>query len=215
MGQRTQIVLAIDDRANNKKIVKVWHRQFGNGRQMYLDLMNIANQFYHVGHSFDNAAERIGLTAEADGCSLVKYMDLHFAADIFNEILTPAGADDIIFSGQDNNNGGLVIHIVIEPWSKHHQSKIEYGFLLGYEDEYHISRYDDGTIWNPENAKYGKAFSRWLSAEEYAGLEINKDYANKEFLDMFLAFTKYFDIEYIGAGADVLSEVTETLELCL
>lgn len=192
MGQRTQVAIIIENKTNNTNTLKVYHDQWGIGRKQYMLLMDLVNKFFLQGTRYDMSKfdDYFGIDNPDNPLEWKKKID----AEMVQKLLTPEGADKFIFSHCDNNNGGLVVHAVVNNWGERDKSFLEFGFLLGSENEYSTF---GGTEFNLENKDYGPAFSRWLSAEEYAGLRCNKEYTEKNFMKMFNEFIKYFEVNEI------------------
>lgn len=184
MGQRTQIAIVIEDKVNNENTLKVYHDQWGIGRRMYLVLMSLANKYYLESDS-DNTKEFVK-NFEVDTNEMCKIWEKNISESDVQKMMTPEGAKDLVFSHYDNNNGGLVIHLVVNGWKNIDKDIFEFGFLMGPED----ALFDE---------RFGEAFSKWLSAEEFASIDINKSYAHGEFISMFNQFTKYFGLRSIAS----------------
>jgi hypothetical protein len=191
MGQRTQIAIVIEDKVNNENTLKVYHDQWGLGRRMYLVLMSLANKYYFEGNSY-NTRDFVK-NFEVGTNEVRKIWEKNISESDVHKMMTPEGAEDLVFSHCDNNNGGLVIRVAVNDWNNRDKNIFEFGFLMGYED----ARMSNNAL------RFGKAFSRWLSAEEFASIDINKEYADEEFISMFNQFTKYFGLRSIASEAKV------------
>ena len=183
----------IEDREYKRRVIRVYHDQWGVGRRMYLNLINLANIYYCHCHDWnENRADKFRLSlpdVTQEECELPEeftFKSRRSFATFIKDILTPAGAWKRIFKNCDNNNGGLVVHIVLNKWAERDKNVFEYGFLMGYEDEH-----EDGT-W-----QFGDAFSRWLSAEEYASIPCNSRFADAKFMKIFKDFADYFELTEI------------------
>lgn len=81
----------------------------------------------------------------------------------------------------DNNNGAMILFI------KESENALQYddykiGFLLGPEDE----KYEQGL---------GKAWERWLTLDEWCGMEVNRDNTDEKFLTWFHGFMEEFEVK--------------------
>ena len=201
MGQRVNIILAVEDKEFKKKVY-VYHDQWGIGRKSLLNLMSIHHAFYNktYGKSITETANldpsRSGVCLEyefnydknntQDKNDKVKYE--------FEDFLVPDKVGEFIDKYCDNNNGAMVVYIResenMESWNPDVDFKC--GFLLGHEDECYEY---DGEEYNKENTHLGKAFHKWLSLEEWCKLSINSSYADEEFKNIVNSYMQYFDIK--------------------
>ena len=87
----------------------------------------------------------------------------------------------------DNNNGALVVYA-----KEDEAGNVDFriGFLLGYEDAY-SAEYPDR---NKKNKPLGRAFSRWLTFEEWAALDIN-DCVRDNFKTLFRVFCEEYGVK--------------------
>lgn len=207
MGQRTQIALIIEDKEHAQRIIKVYHDQWGIGRRMYLYLLDLANRYYLNGTDYnEDRADKFTLADNNDlrelGTKKYSFKTRKEFAQTVKELLTPEGAYKHIFGKYDNNNGGLVVHIVLNKWSERDKNVFEYGFLLGYEDEYRTG-----------GQRLGAPFSRWLSAEEFAKLDVNSRYTDEKFMQVFNGYADYFELKQIKAEEEIPTEVLDIAEI--
>lgn len=220
MGQRTAIILAVESKEGNKK-VSVYHDQWGIGRKPFLNMMAIFHSYYNKRYGKD-ITEQIKLNPETSGTILeyeYKYSTIKkgrksipVASGVFHSgtedeieeyipdfdaFLDNVVCGEYIDSHMDNNNGAMVIHVKeIQKGKMSYETEyeIEIGFLLGHEDEGH---YDDETEkWIVDVP----AYSKWMTAEEYAQLDINKTYADEKFMGIVRGFMYYFGITDMKTG---------------
>lgn len=204
MGQRVNIILAVEDKENKKKVY-VYHDQWGIGRKSLLNLMSIHHAFYNKPYG-ESITETVNLDPSRSGV----YLEYEFNYDKnnkqdkndkveykFEDFLIPDKAGDFIDKYCDNNNGAMVVHIKETDngtWNPDVSFKV--GFLLGHEDEYHTYDYKgEVEVYNKENEKYGKAFSKWLSLEDWCNLDINSTYADNDFKSIIETYMKYFEFD--------------------
>lgn len=214
MGQRTNVII-VTENINGRRNVKVYHDQWGIGRKSYLDLMTISNAVYNLDYDGDicseiflpknvtRAVQIYELEYDGDGCCY-QFNDkeddrlIRDDAPGWIDWFYPEKIGEFIKDYCDNNNGGMVVYI--KEWKEEGayrpDQKIEVKWLLGTEDETREYEYKGKKeISNPENFRMGKAFERWLTAEEYAGLLVNCTYADRDFMAMFKKFCNYFEIK--------------------
>ena len=191
MGQRTQIIVI---KENNKGEVRktVWHHQWGFGRIMYLALMSL----YIGDYNKDTWAE--GYDFFNTSFPLIPKL-INVTDEVPKDILEQANVNDLASIRQvidycDNNNGAMVVYIKENP-TNYMTSQFKVGFLMGLEDEYYTSTYDNET-YNERNIGE-KAFSRWLTPVEYGRINGGNEYSDESFIEMIYKFCEYFEIETI------------------
>ena len=191
MGQRTQIIVI---KENNKGEVRktVWHHQWGFGRIMYLALMSL----YIGDYNKDTWAE--GYDFFNTSFPLIPKL-INVTDEIPKDILGQANVDNLasirrVIDYCDNNNGAMVVYIKENP-TNYMTSQFKVGFLMGLEDEYYTSTYDNET-YNERNIGE-KAFSRWLTPVEYGRINGGNEYSDESFIEMIYKFCEYFEIETI------------------
>lgn len=204
MGQRVNIILAVEDRKGNKKVT-IYNDQWGIGRKSLLNLLSIHHSLYNKRHD-KSIMEEVSLEPQRSGICLE--FELHYNKkgeqskkdDVkypYENFLSPEWIGNFIKSYCNNNNGAMVVHIketVNRTWNPDVSFRV--GFLLGRADEYYTYEYDgEVEVYNEENEKYGKAFSKWLSLEEWCSLDINSTYADKDFKSIIEAYMKYFEFD--------------------
>ena len=201
MGQRVNIILAVENKENKKKVY-VYHDQWGIGRKSLLNLISIHHAFYNKAYD-KSITETANLDPSRSGVHLeyefnygknnkqdendeVKYK--------FDDFLVPDKAGDFIDEYCDNNNGAMVVYIKESESTESWKPDVDFkcGFLLGHEDEY---KEYDGKEYNAENAHLGKAFHKYLSLEEWCKLSINSSYADKDFKNIVKSYMQYFNIK--------------------
>lgn len=215
MGQRTTTII-LTESVKGRKNVKVYHDQWGIGRKSYLDLITISNAVYNLDYNADickeifipkntsNAFQIYELEYYKNG-KCKKFFDTECNKNLkasdapsWDDWFNSFKIGDFIKHNCDNNNGGMVVYIKetkTEDSFRTNQN-ITAKWLLGTED--HTRTYEiNGEVItdNPENKIYGEAYSMFLTAHEYANLEINRRFADSPFMDVFDSFCKYFEIE--------------------
>lgn len=218
MGQRTSIILAVEDKEGNRK-VSVYHDQWGIGRKSYLNMMAVFHSLYNKRYG-KSLTESVRLNPETSGTILeyeYEYATVknggknipvakgvfHSGTDgetgeripAFEDFLDNSACGEFIDSHMDNNNGAMVIHVKEEQKGKagyETEETIRVGWLLGHEDEGHYD--EDSDEWVVDVPAYGK----WMTAQEYADIDINKHYADEKFMDIVKGFMDYFGIEEMG-----------------
>ena len=192
MGQRTQIIVI---KENNKGEVRktVWHHQWGFGRIMYLALMSL----YIGDYNKDTRAE--GYDFFNTSFPLIPDL-INVTNDIPKAILEQANVNDLasirkLIDYCNNNNGAMVVYIKEHPTKEYLSSQFKVGFLMGFEDEYHTSPYNNET-YNERNIGE-KPFSRWLTPAEYGRINGGNEYSDESFIEMIYKFCEYFEIETI------------------
>ena len=191
MGQRTQIIVI---KENNKGEVRktVWHPQWGFGRIMYLALMSL----YIGDYNKDTWAE--GYDFFNTSFPLIPKL-INVTDEVPKDILEQANVNDLASIRQvidycDNNNGAMVVYIKENP-TNYMTSQFKVGFLMGFEDEYRTSPYNNET-YNERNIGE-KPFSRWLTPVEYGRINGGNEYSDEDFIEMIYKFCEYFEIETI------------------
>ena len=207
MGQRTQIIVI---KENNKGEVRktVWHHQWGFGRIMYLALMSL----YIGDYNKDTWAE--GYDFFNTSFPLIPKL-INVTDGVPKDILEQANVNDLASIRQvidycDNNNGAMVVYIKENPTENYLTSQFKVGFLMGLEDEYYTSTYDNKT-YNKRNIGE-KPFSRWLTPVEYGRINGGNKYSDEDFIEMVYKFCEYFDIETIKEDKPVKEHEKESQE---
>ena len=207
MGQRTQIIVI---KENNKGEVRktVWHHQWGFGRIMYLALMSL----YIGDYNKDTWAE--GYDFFNTSFPLIPKL-INVTDEIPKDILGQANVDNLasirrVIDYCDNNNGAMVVYIKENPTENYLTSQFKVGFLMGLEDEYYTSTYDDKT-YNKRNIGE-KPFSRWLTPVEYGRINGGNKYSDENFIEMVYKFCEYFEIDTIKEDKPVEENEKESQE---
>ena len=206
MGQRTQIIVI---KENNKGEVRktVWHHQWGFGRIMYLALMSL----YIGDYNKDTWAE--GYDFFNTSFPLIPKL-INVTDEVPKDILEQANVNDLASIRQvidycDNNNGAMVVYIKENP-TNYMTSQFKVGFLMGLEDEYYTSTYDD-TTYNERNIGE-KPFSRWLTPVEYGRINGGNEYSDEDFIEMVYKFCEYFEIDTLKEDKPVEENEKESQE---
>lgn len=207
MGQRTQIIVI---KENNKGEVRktVWHHQWGFGRIMYLALMSL----YIGDYNKDTWAE--GYDFFNTSFPLIPKL-INVTDGVPKDILEQANVNDLASIRQvidycDNNNGAMVVYIKENPTENYLTSQFKVGFLMGLEDEYYTSTYDNKT-YNKRNIGE-KPFSRWLTPVEYGRINGGNKYSDEDFIEMVYKFCEYFEIDTIKEDKPVEENEKESQE---
>ena len=207
MGQRTQIIVI---KENNKGEVRktVWHHQWGFGRIMYLALMSL----YIGDYNKDTWAE--GYDFFNTSFPLIPKL-INVTDEVPKDILEQANVNDLASIRQvidycDNNNGAMVVYIKENPTENYLTSQFKVGFLMGLEDEYYTSTYDNKT-YNKRNIGE-KPFSRWLTPVEYGRINGGNKYSDENFIEMVYKFCEYFEIETLKEDKSVEENKKESQE---
>ena len=207
MGQRTQIIVI---KENNKGEVRktVWHHQWGFGRIMYLALMSL----YIGDYNKDTWAE--GYDFFNTSFPLIPKL-INVTDEIPKDILGQANVDNLasirrVIDYCDNNNGAMVVYIKENPTENYLTSQFKVGFLMGLEDEYYTSTYDNKT-YNKRNIGE-KPFSRWLTPVEYGRINGGNKYSDENFIEMVYKFCEYFKIETLKDDKSVEENKKESQE---
>ena len=207
MGQRTQIIVI---KENNKGEVRktVWHHQWGFGRIMYLALMSL----YIGDYNKDTWAE--GYDFFNTSFPLIPKL-INVTDEIPKDILGQANVDNLasirrVIDYCDNNNGAMVVYIKENPTENYLTSQFKVGFLMGLEDEYYTSTYDNKT-YNKRNIGE-KPFSRWLTPVEYGRINGGNKYSDENFIEMVYKFCEYFEIDTIKEDKPVEENEKESQE---
>ena len=206
MGQRTQIIVI---KENNKGEVRktVWHHQWGFGRIMYLALMSL----YIGDYNKDTWAE--GYDFFNTSFPLIPKL-INVTDGVPKDILEQANVNDLASIRQvidycDNNNGAMVVYIKENP-TNYMTSQFKVGFLMGLEDEYYTSTYDNKT-YNKRNIGE-KPFSRWLTPVEYGRINGGNKYSDEDFIEMVYKFCEYFEIDTLKEDKPVEENEKESQE---
>ena len=207
MGQRTQIIVI---KENNKGEVRktVWHHQWGFGRIMYLALMSL----YIGDYNKDTWAE--GYDFFNTSFPLIPKL-INVTDEVPKDILEQANVNDLASIRQvidycDNNNGAMVVYIKENPTENYLTSQFKVGFLMGLEDEYYTSTYDNKT-YNKRNIGE-KPFSRWLTPVEYGRINGGNEYSDEDFTEMVYKFCEYFEIDTLKEDKSVEENKKESQE---
>lgn len=207
MGQRTQIIVI---KENNKGEVRktVWHHQWGFGRIMYLALMSL----YISDYNKDTWAE--GYDFFNTSFPLIPKL-INVTDEVPKDILEQANVNDLASIRQvidycDNNNGAMVVYIKENPTENYLTSQFKVGFLMGLEDEYYTSTYDNKT-YNKRNIGE-KPFSRWLTPVEYGRINGGNKYSDEDFIEMVYKFCEYFEIDTLKEDKPVEENEKESQE---
>ena len=207
MGQRTQIIVI---KENNKGEVRktVWHHQWGFGRIMYLALMSL----YIGDYNKDTWAE--GYDFFNTSFPLIPKL-INVTDEVPKDILEQANVNDLASIRQvidycDNNNGAMVVYIKENPTENYLTSQFKVGFLMGLEDEYYTSTYDNKT-YNKRNIGE-KPFSRWLTPVEYGRINGGNKYSDEDFIEMVYKFCEYFEIDTLKEDKPVEENEKESQE---
>lgn len=207
MGQRTQIIVI---KENNKGEVRktVWHHQWGFGRIMYLALMSL----YIGDYNKDTWAESYDFFNTS--FPLIPKL-INVTDEVPKDILEQANVNDLASIRQvidycDNNNGAMVVYIKENPTENYLTSQFKVGFLMGLEDEYYTSTYDNKT-YNKRNIGE-KPFSRWLTPVEYGRINGGNKYSDENFIEMVYKFCEYFKIETLKEDKSVEENKKESQE---
>ena len=206
MGQRTQIIVI---KENNKGDIRktVWHHQWGFGRIMYLALMSL----YIGDYNKDTWAD--GYDFFNTSFPLIPKL-INVTDEVPKDILEQANVNDLASIRQvidycDNNNGAMVVYIKENP-TNYMTSQFKVGFLMGLEDEYYTSTYDNKT-YNKRNIGE-KPFSRWLTPVEYGRINGGNKYSDEDFIEMVYKFCEYFEIDTIKEDKSVEENEKESQE---
>ena len=190
MGQRTQMLVLKENNKGERKAF-FFHHQWGFGRTMYLTFMDIFTGDYFKetfapGYNF--------LTADLLGATKHKWDDITngVPAGVI-EAVDPDNFKSItdVFAYGDNNNGGMFVYIK-EDETSYRGATFKIGFLLGDADATYT--YNGKT----NNVGEGGAFARWLTPTEYGRMNGGNDFSDPEFIGIFNAFCKYFEITHYG-----------------
>lgn len=207
MGQRTQIIVI---KENNKGEVRktVWHHQWGFGRIMYLALMSL----YIGDYNKDTWAE--GYDFFNTSFPLIPKL-INVTDEIPKDILEQVNVNDLasirrVIDYCDNNNGAMVVYIKENPTENYLTSQFKVGFLMGLEDEYYTSTYDNKT-YNKRNIGE-KPFSRWLTPVEYGRINGGNKYSDEDFIEMVYKFCEYFEIDTLKEDKPVEENEKESQE---
>ena len=180
MGQRTQMLIQTVNNKGEKKN-RLYHFQWGFGRTMFLQLMDL-----YLSDYFKDCFQKD--YSVFDVTKLTKH-----AYDITNEVDIPEDLDinnieqvKSIFEHCDNNNGGMVIQVT-EDKVDYHGFHYLIGLVLGYEG-----------CWDyDKEIEIEKPFSRFVSWKEFFEKEGGEFCENKGFLQMWRGFIKFGNIKFI------------------
>ena len=179
----------VAENKSGEKKVNAYYCQWGIGRIMPMAAMSCIINNERRGYDVP-VTEGLVFDAQKQGYVPVfsrTYAPGRTAVNKFYEPETlGAFADE-----KDNNNGAVVLYAKADPGEWGQGTKYEIGFLLGSEDEFGVY---NGEPYNEDAKGLGPAFSRWLTLEEWAALEINKRYTDEKFLAWFRGFLEEFGV---------------------
>ena len=189
MGQRVQVLVIKENKRGERKAT-FFHHQWGIGRAMYFGLLDLFMQDYYK----DIFRKDYNYLNRPRFVTNEKYYDI--TDDVPRKVLEDINPDDFatmvhVFDWGDNNNGGLVVYMKEDKKCEYHTSDFKIGFLLGPEDTHSVYEDEEYNIGNDD-----KAFARWLTPAEFGALNINSDYSDEEFIQIFIDFCKYFEITF-------------------
>ena len=192
MGQRTMLWIVTENPDGSRKVCGYYHHN-GIGRVMPEAVMAIVMGCNR--HWVENTIN--GYTESTEFMNA----ETHGFREEFRATYDRAQPQWLAYSspqaiGQrtvlhDNNNGAMVLYIkagVIK--NEETAPSFSIGFLMGKEEEYRPDRPDKNT----KQRTLGPAFSRWLTLEEWEGLDCNEGFFEYAFGDMFRAFLKEYDV---------------------
>ena len=180
MGQRTQMLIqTVNNKGKQKN--RLYHFQWGFGRTMFLQLMDL-----YLSDYFKDCFQRD--YSVFDVTKLTKH-----AYDITDEVDIPEDLDitDIeqikkVFKQCDNNNGGMVIQ-VNENVSSYSAFNYKVGLLLGREETYDYE--NDKSIEEP--------FSRYVTYQEYFDKAGGQFCRVPSFVKMWEGFVEFAEIKFL------------------
>lgn len=187
MGQRTQIILQRVNKQGEKS-TQVYFMQWGIGRMMFLHLISLAQaDFFRKswGESADffkamqlnhlEDTELLDLNEHYGGEDLTKIRELLDNCDFDN----PKEGAGVVFGKEfANNNGGVFVRATeYENEIKMSKTRLEYAFMLGYEE--------------------GGEYDRWCSADEYAA---SNRHCDEQFMAGFHGLMNHFGAIDKGAA---------------
>ena len=180
MGQRTQMLIQTVNNKSEKRN-RIYHFQWGFGRTMFLQLMDLflSDYFKDVFKKNYSVFDVTRLTKKA--------------YDITDEVEIPENLDvtDIeqiksVFKQCDNNNGGMVIQ-VLESDTDYEGFGYKVGLILGPKE-----------TWDYENeTEIEKPFSRYVSYQEYFEKAGGKFCTEPSFAKMWQGFIEFAEIEFL------------------
>lgn len=197
MGQRVNIIVATEDKKGKR--VNVYHDQWGIGRKCLLHLTTLNYAVYNLSYPYTltemNTLDNINKNLfneyenryDTNGVILPGKTGNSFPQTVdvpFENFLDPKSVGEFVNKNCDNNNGAMVVHIKNTMKEGDFMPNIEFkfGFLLGSEDAY-------------DDKRFGEAFERWLTLDEWCSLPINHEYADDAFKKIISDYIKYFDLE--------------------
>ena len=194
MGQRTHFVIVAEDKTKNKGKVTILYNHWGIGRTMPISIMsligNLKGYDRYWGCDFINNAmvdfQRLGYTMEKEiEYEKGKAVDINFPIQNFCDWRDAKIAGNYM-SNFDNNNGCLFMFVSLNG-DTYGVPKIkkEIAWMIGFEDARDI-----------ENRKYGNAYEKWLTTNQWMSLDVNNRWWKKdpEFKELFNRFLAYFEI---------------------
>lgn len=180
MGQRTQVIL---QKVNNqgKKDNKVYHFQWGFGRTMFLQLMDlfITDYFKDTWEKSYSFFEDIVLKERATDITQEVDFPKNFDASDIEQVKS-------IINQCHNNNGCMVIQL-FESERQYETSNFKIGLLLGSESLLDINT----------NEYTEEPLSRFVSVEEYWDKEGGEFARDVNFQNMFKSFIQFAGIEIL------------------
>ena len=187
MGQRTMFFTVAEDCKGNMKVCGYYHG-WGIGRVMPMAVMTcvFTNERRVYGKT---AIDGVTFNASAQGYSL-DFSATYEAGDKLARKVWNNPRMIGEFRG-DNNNGAVVLYARDRGESVSDGTEYKIGFLLGSEDMY--QKYGDKE-YNKDNEALGEDFGRWLTLEEWAGMEANMPHTGKTFLSWFKGFMGEFGV---------------------
>lgn len=182
MGQRTQLVIEVTETKHNyktgkdtkKKHIGSYHNQWGIGKMQLWDVMRFLTT-YTNGYEDYKLPERLYKAYLMDD----KY--------VFGGKATPERVMEWMNTSQDNNDGGILLKVELNRYGD-----VESGELYIFNDPEmeacQIHKKDP-------NAECSYAVSRYVSLREY--ILYCPEYFNTDFLTMFTALLRFFNIKII------------------
>ena len=196
MGMRTMLYTVAED-INGQITVNGYYGQWGIGRIMPLAVITIIINCFrnekarwkHYDYPFENA---VHFDYEAQRFSLEFSEHLQGNLEDNRFVWETPSLIGTVTNQFDNNNGACVLYAKQVPVSESksgNEMDIEFrlGFLLGFSDAW--SEGED-----PKLKRLGKPFQRWLTLDEWASLQCNRNYTDKPFLSWFKGFLNEFDV---------------------
>lgn len=206
--------------------VQVYHDQWGIGRKSFLNLINVFNYAYNLPYGKDALSVELNtpnISKEYD-FHYDKGVLVNHEEDEddpkgpeLKTFYTSKGIADFIRRYCDNNNGAIVIYVTTEGERYSDGTNLKVGWILGWEDCAFYRTYegdtpvirskgDDDYGYSEEEfkkyfgytQKFGVPGDLFLSADEYAGININRTYSDEDFMKVVKGYMEYFDIDDLG-----------------